>query len=1042
MAYIVPNTTIYFLEKILLTPQYEHTYYFASEQDQFNFFYSKRLYERGSQSYQRVGKGQLRVEMTMEEAYRINYMMFKNTSFENKWFYAFIVGDPVYINNTTVQINYIIDVMQTWYFDYILKPSFVERNHTSSDEFGENLEDEQLFTGYIHTVDENTQFSGLQLGCIITSKPLPNIVYGSTLEPGVHQFEAGKTHAILFAEESNYSLNTFGGIASSLYVYAGIPLSRYDAFIFLNRPEFSTYTLKNDSKYQKIYSSALEVTWDDDTNAPINIQDLLYAINLPYFSTSAPFNIDTLKYGKRTRYFTGDNIPNDAQTPYEGIFGADAVFTPEDIIAVYQYPAEFNLVQWIANAYRLYSRVWGVAVSNELTVNSPNTINGYIPHNKKLFTYPYNYIEAVDNEGHSQEYKYELSSAQKDINGINPFMYKLFGQRTNNPSATLTPITYFGENENWCNSFTLSNFVTCLYYNNAYNTWVIQNSSQNAARNISSAINFGLAAIGAPNISLLHAGNEVTGHTFNDTYMDTYTNIDRGTRPKQLNREWMAQGEAPSMSKRGKTSENPFYRERKYETHDYMHTYTTPDRPNQSDVFTRGGRTEDSTYNRSQWDSIGLAEKVNAVISHLAEISDSKQLTNHTQAPSNNQIINNALDKKCITVKRKQISALYAQKIDSYLDMYGYKINKVTIPVTYARKYWTFVKTVNCNIGMTNSIPNEDVGVIKSCYNNGITFWTRFGGSDIGDYNNDNSISGTTPLEPIALIILKDVNGNNVQISPAFNPLVNSYTATLQNASNVLQILVYGYCDCVLNGQTLHETPDSDLQSMLFVGQCNNGTNIINIRGSQSYTISLEYINTQPTMYLNAYSSINPEIPINLFPTFNEANTYYSCAFSTSDQSERYIYFKTNADVDSVLSDTGSVVHEGEYYKCSLVQGTNNITFNLVNAHYYVIAVSYSYNIPVSNFFADQTLTTIIPTNPGTFDLATTGYTIDKTAIPSNFTIYWYRPNTTYQSFNVNGTAVTPDGNQIYTCVVGNNLINTISFTINYTSYTYIIDMR
>ena len=124
MAYIAPNTTIYFLEKILLTPKYEHTYYFASEADQFNFFYSKRLYERGSQSYQRVGKGQLRVEMTMEEAYRVNYMMFKNTSFENKWFYAFIVGDPVYINNTTVQINYIIDVMQSWYFDYILKPSF------------------------------------------------------------------------------------------------------------------------------------------------------------------------------------------------------------------------------------------------------------------------------------------------------------------------------------------------------------------------------------------------------------------------------------------------------------------------------------------------------------------------------------------------------------------------------------------------------------------------------------------------------------------------------------------------------------------------------------------------------------------------------------------------------------------------------------------------------------------------------------------------------------------------------------------------------
>lgn len=1045
MAYIAPNTTIYFLEKILLTPKYEHTYYFASEADQFNFFYSKRLYERGSQSYQRVGKGQLRVEMTMEEAYRVNYMMFKNTSFENKWFYAFIVGDPIYINNTTVQINYIIDVMQSWYFDYILKPSFVERNHTSSDEFGENLEDEQLFTGYIHTVDENTQFSGLQLGCIITSKPLPNIAYGNIVNLGGlggWNFAAG-SYAIKLENNSNFFSKTFGGIASSLYFYSGIPLSIYDAQVLLNRSEISTFTLKNNAKNTDILLDPASQTWQTQGGRLINLQDIITAINLPYFNMDGILGLNFFtNNSRRCRYFYGDTPPVTPQNTFDGLFGADTIFSPEDVVAIYQYPAEFNLTQWMLNAAYLYANVDGLALSNPIDINSPNTISGYVPHNKKLFTYPYNYVETVDNEGNSRDYKYELCDTDRDINGVNYFKFRLFCQKTNNPSATLTPLLYFGENENWCNSFTLSNFMTCLYYNNSYTTWVLQNSSQNAARSISTAINLGLTLAGSPNFSQLHAGVEVHGDTENSTNMRSHTNIDRGTRARQKDREWMDTGSASSMFKNGTVSGNPYYREKRYQSHDYMDTYTDADNPNWSKTHSDITRTEDSGYARHQWDAIGLAEKVNGITSHLAEISDSKQMTNHTQAPSNNQVINNAINKKCITIKRKQISAIYAQKIDSYFDMYGYKINKITIPVTYARKYWTFVKTVNCNLGLVNSIPSEDMQMIKSCYNSGITFWTRFGGSDIGDYDNDNSISGTTPLEPIALIILKDVNGNSIQIAPAFNPLVNSYTATLQNASNVLQILVYGYCDCALNGQTLHETPDSDLQSMLFIGQCNEGTNTINVRGTQNYTISLEYSNTQPSMYLNAYSSINPEIMLNLFPAFNEANSYYSCTFSTFDSSERYIYFKTNADVDSVLSDTGSVTHEGEYYKCSLVQGTNNVTFNLVNGRFYVIAVAYSYNIPVSNFFADQTLTTIIPTTPSTFDLATTGYTIDKSDIPSNFTIYWYRPNTTYQSFTVNGTAVPPDVNQIYECVIANNLINTISFTINYESYTYIIDMR
>lgn len=122
------------MRNVPLDPTYEHTLYFSPDQAgllaQRNYFISKRKYALGAQSYQRVNKGVIRVGIEADNLYDCNYLMFQNYAFGEKWFYAFIKSVE-YINNSVAEIEYEIDVMQTWLADYTLGMCYVEREHSA-----------------------------------------------------------------------------------------------------------------------------------------------------------------------------------------------------------------------------------------------------------------------------------------------------------------------------------------------------------------------------------------------------------------------------------------------------------------------------------------------------------------------------------------------------------------------------------------------------------------------------------------------------------------------------------------------------------------------------------------------------------------------------------------------------------------------------------------------------------------------------------------------------------------------------------------------
>lgn len=70
---------------------------------------------------------------------------------------------------------------------------------------------------------------------------------------------------------------------------------------------------------------------------------------------------------------------------------------------------------------------------------------------------------------------------------------------------------------------------------------------------------------------------------------------------------------------------------------------------------------------------------------------------------------------------RYNIKYQFAKRIDDYFSMFGYQTNELKIPNINNRPNWNYIKTQGINI--IGNIPNEDLEIIKTLYNSGITLW-------------------------------------------------------------------------------------------------------------------------------------------------------------------------------------------------------------------------------------------------------------------------------------------------------------------------------
>lgn len=156
---LTPITSIKILKNVPLDRTYKDTLDFSSVSSQISYFTSKTKYTFTDLSPIRL-QNSIRLPIVADNLFDCNYIMFQNSNFGTKWFYAFIT-DIEFVNVNTCNINFAVDVWQTWQFDITIKPSFVEREHINIDTVGANLVAENLELGdYVASDFDGTGLMG------------------------------------------------------------------------------------------------------------------------------------------------------------------------------------------------------------------------------------------------------------------------------------------------------------------------------------------------------------------------------------------------------------------------------------------------------------------------------------------------------------------------------------------------------------------------------------------------------------------------------------------------------------------------------------------------------------------------------------------------------------------------------------------------------------------------------------------------------------------------------------------------------------------
>ena len=151
--WIQPNTTVKILRNVPLDNSYENTMWFVNDISQTNTFstFAKYTFQNppASLTYQRVNKNTIRINRVADDLYDCNYMMFQNTAYGTKWFYAFI-NQVNYINDNVTEVVYEIDDVQTWLGILVeggIEECFIERQHAINDTVGLNIQPENIDVG-------------------------------------------------------------------------------------------------------------------------------------------------------------------------------------------------------------------------------------------------------------------------------------------------------------------------------------------------------------------------------------------------------------------------------------------------------------------------------------------------------------------------------------------------------------------------------------------------------------------------------------------------------------------------------------------------------------------------------------------------------------------------------------------------------------------------------------------------------------------------------------------------------------------------------
>lgn len=121
-------------------------------------------------------------------------------------------------------------------------------------------------------------------------------------------------------------------------------------------------------------------------------------------------------------------------------------------------------------------------------------------------------------------------------------------------------------------------------------------------------------------------------------------------------------------------------------------------------------------------------------IQNAIDIDVAKKQPDHISGTSSSNSLK-AINREMGGYMRMGLQLESAKRLDSFFDVFGYKIDMVATPNLEGRPAYNYVKTVGA--AMQGAIPADKLKVINDCFDRGITFWHT---NDVGNYNLNNQL--------------------------------------------------------------------------------------------------------------------------------------------------------------------------------------------------------------------------------------------------------------------------------------------------------------
>lgn len=170
-----------------------------------------------------------------------------------------------------------------------------------------------------------------------------------------------------------------------------------------------------------------------------------------------------LKMYTRTANELGVTVLNAALSSLSTLGKADGVQ------AIWMYPKALIKADWENEANEVMLEVTDTEIL-DISFTAPANLNGYVPRNKKLLTYPYRYVYAHNNMGSAAVYHYEHFD-----NGTPTF--KIVGSCSPDASARMIPVNHRGAIVDNESGITLAAFPSCSWTQDAYKIWMAQTAA-------------------------------------------------------------------------------------------------------------------------------------------------------------------------------------------------------------------------------------------------------------------------------------------------------------------------------------------------------------------------------------------------------------------------------------------------------------------------------------------------------------------------------------------------------------------------------------